>query len=75
MQSMNIFLAEFGIFFLIILAEKFGLLCDAAENKKIYKYFVKKLKIGENRLVVRWLNTWHKKATTHNSPKNFSCVA
>jgi hypothetical protein len=39
--------------FLIILAEQFGLLFDAVENKKkVYKYFFKKLKIGENKLVV-----------------------
>ena len=45
------FLTKFGVF-LIILAERFGLLFDAAENNKVYKYFVKKLKIGENKFVV-----------------------
>ena len=68
-QSTNIFLTKFGVLiFLIILAERFGLLFNAAENKKVYKYFVKKLKIGENKLVV-WCHEqdiWHKKATTQS---------
>ena len=77
----EIFWTKFGVMiFLIILAEQFGLLFDAVENKKkVYKYFFKKLKVGENKLVV-WCHKqdiWRKKATTRDNPQKmlFLCVA